>query len=224
MSIFNNPRYVQEFAYRTMLNYYKGIKTFGKTEEQEEACKQIYLIENEMSRKQYEIEPYYEFTSIINSLVGLLVFPEQNAFNYLSKQEILATIFPTLNKYVTDSDFINTYCGDKGRNTPYAIILHMKNALSHNRVMIFPENVHFDGKDQIESIVFQDAILQTRVYDRNQNRYRSSNSSNLDNYYGDVRNYVLQQNESIQIFSIKISVNDLEKCIMEIAKYLISIA
>lgn len=218
MGILRNPRYASELAYRTMLNYYRQILQFNCVGNKNEIELKIEQIEETMRARGYEVEKYYEVTALLNSLVGLLIILEQNAFNHISQNESdLETIFPTLYKCVNSGDYYNTYSGQGGMRSPRALILHIKNSLSHDRIMIFPQDRRTDNRQTIDSIVFQDA----KVFRGNSRSAR--NRSNFENYYGDVREYVPENDERFVYFSLKISVEDLECCFMEIAHYLIQV-
>mgnify|MGYP003291268135 CR=1 FL=1 len=114
---FSNEDYVEEFTYRTRLNYYvllsiksteeekleselEEYRRAKKCEESTEECDLEYIMEienklsnykkrrreaeievnnikTEMRDKEWEVSNYYEVTQLINSLVGLLIFPQQ---------------------------------------------------------------------------------------------------------------------------------------------------
>lgn len=173
-----------------------------------------------MRSQGYIIEEYYEVTDILNSLIGLLVLPEQNVFENISKNEnVTKTKFFELYQCTLDNSYINTYHGQKGKRSPFALFLHMKNALSHNRVMIYPPNSASNNTKTIKEIVFQDALLRMKA--KNNGKWKPEP---IDKFQGDLTKYKLNDDEEIQVFSITIPVNKLEDIIVRIAEYLTSLA
>ena len=147
MSVFINPNFVNEFAYRTKLNYYRRKVQFLTAEERQKYLEMISIVEDEMSKKGFKVDPYYEITDLINSLIGLLIFPEQNVYNYIdSTEEGLKLKFPTIYALTFSKDYKNTYVDEKNGRTPKLIFKHIKNSLSHKRLMIFPKSTHSSDK------------------------------------------------------------------------------
>lgn len=194
MSAFQNVYFVNEFAYRTKLNYYYQKKRFAKSEEERiDAEAEIENVLREMNRKGFAVEEYYEVTDLINSLVGLLVFPEQATYRYISSRENdMRQLFPHLWKCMQSADYRNTYEDEDGdKNSPQNIIRHLRNSLSHNKVMIVPKSATIGNKQQITAITFKDEKR--------------------------------KPNGQRQEFALTISVKDLEKVVMEICDYLIQL-
>lgn len=194
MSAFQNVYFVNEFAYRTKLNYYYQKKRFAKSEkERNDADAEIENVLREMNRKGFAVEEYYEVTDLINSLVGLLVFPEQATYRYISSREVdMRQLFPHLWNCMQSADYKNTYENERGdKNSPQNIIRHLRNSLSHNKVMIVPRSATIGNKQQITAIIFKD---------------ESRNTSG-----------------ERQKFALTINVKDLEKVVMEICDYLIQL-
>lgn len=115
MSTFQNVNFVNEFAYRTKLNYYYQKKRFAKSKtERKDADEEIEIILSEMNRKGFVIEEYYEVADLINSLVGLLVFPEQATYRFISSREAdMRKLFPHLWSCMQSADYMNTYVGER---------------------------------------------------------------------------------------------------------------
>ena len=149
----------------------------------------------EMDSKGYAVEEYYEITDLINSLIGLLIFPEQACFKYITdNEEEMEDVFPNLYKCIKRTDYKNTYKdnGRKERNSPRRIIKHMKNALSHQRVMIIPQYGRINDDNVITAITFNDQM---------------SSNEGKEKY----------------TFSLTVDVCDLENVVMEICDYLIQL-
>ena len=205
MSEFKDENFVNEFAYRTKLNYFYQKERFAKDEKiREQARREITITKSIMKRKQFDVAEYYEVTDIINSLIGLLIFPESNVFDHIPNfEQDLKNKFPQLYKCKQyDEQFLNDappiirykstvdgYFKTMERNSPRDICRHLRNSLCHWRVMIEPHSASIgEGQSQIVSIQFQDG--------RNPH---------------DVK------------FSLTIKVEDLEAVVMEICDYLINI-
>ena len=85
MSEFLSYDYAAEFAYRTKYNYLllkenkPGVDTCSLQEQRE-------LIENEMKERRFKVDKVFEITQLINSMLGLLIFPQQSFFEEIPKQ------------------------------------------------------------------------------------------------------------------------------------------
>lgn len=170
MSAFKNPNFVTEFAYRTKINYF-NLRLLQKNgpEETERIKNVLKEIKSEMSSRGFVIDDFYEVTQLINSLIGLLVFPEQAYYDFLSdREEDLETQYPVLYRCVISKEghFLNTYCEDFRKHTylipekchPRNIIRHLRNAASHEQIGIFPESGRLlDGTNVIKAITFHDS-------------------------------------------------------------------
>ena len=125
MGCLRDPNYVREFAYRTKLNFYRNMYLYGNNEE--EYSQKIEALEKVMNDEGYVIEEYYEVTDLINSMIGLLIFPEQNLYDYLSdNEEDLRKFFPTMFSCIQNNEYVNTYASNK-RYSPKDIIRHIRN-------------------------------------------------------------------------------------------------
>lgn len=82
MSCFKNPNFVKEFAYRTMVNYYnlKNMKHDGNV------LPEVEPIIKKMEKNGFDTSQNYEVTLAINSMVGLLIFPEQKYYTEAKKR------------------------------------------------------------------------------------------------------------------------------------------
>ena len=218
MGILRDPNYVREFTYRTKHNYYKNKTMFGDDNDKAEYERLLKALEKEMVDQKYVIEEYYEVTDLINSLVGLLVFPEQNLYTKMSnKENDLEQLFPTLYKYTQNENYINTY-SKRPRNTPQNIIRHIKNSLSHDRIMMYPRNDR--DENQISKIIIQDCDIRGKYDDPGNDIIRDG----LKKHFGDVRELNYDIYNEIKLFSIEIPVKSLEKVVMEICDYALSIS
>lgn len=227
MSGISDPNKVYEIAYRTKINYYRGIMWNEELPEEERsrAKVEIEFIYNEMKRKNYTRESFYHITALLNSLVGLLVLPEQFVFDNISNNENdLSIILPHLEKCAKRNDFVNTYNGEK-KKSPKKLIQHIKNSLSHDRVMIIPESKKDGDITSIDSIIFQDAKLTRKVKRNGYIEYKNVDEI-LESYHGDIKKFKWDSNDSNLVFSkfsITIPANRFEKIVMEIADYLLSL-
>ena len=211
MSEFKDENFVNEFAYRTKLNYFYQKERFAKNEKiREQASREIDRTKYIMIGRNFDIAEYYEVTDLINSLIGLLIFPESNVFDYIPKYERnLKEKFPQLykckqydRKFLNDAPPIIRYRSavdekykTMEKNSPRDICRHLRNSLCHWRVMIEPHSASIgEGQRQIVSIQFQD-----------EGKCRDEHGR-----WHDVK------------FSLTIKVEDLEDVVMEICDYLIN--
>lgn len=186
MSCLENPNYIREFIYRTKLNYYRNMYLYGN--EKDKYIKLINELESQMKSEKYVVEEFYEVTALINSMIGMLIFPEQNLYKQISnKEDDLKRLFPTLYECTQYAEYVNTY----GNNSPREIIKHIRNACSHQRVLIYP--MERKDENKISKIILQDSC----------NKAGHNNTKN---------------------FSIEIPVELLEKVIMEICDYALSVS
>ncbi len=110
---------------------------------------------------------YFEVTQLVNSLVGLLILPQQRYFKKINNDILKeCRIFNTLTKSMcknldqiidsTENTFLNmpTYINTFNKDSPTDVLRSMRNAISHNHVMLYPE---CDGvSPSIQSVVFED--------------------------------------------------------------------
>lgn len=233
MSGFKDAKFVKEFAFRTMWNYYGQKERFAETDEEKMKIhdQRIKLL-SQISASGYEVDTeYFEVTDLLNSLIGLLIFPEQAVFKEMkSDDRKLEKVLPTLYKCTCRNDYISTYHRKANEGEIGSVIQHIKNSLSHDRVMILPQNSAHGDERCIEYITFQDACVyawekwkngQLYFLSTNKPPFKSDPTELID-----VRNkekwQKLKDNEELCIFSITIPVEDLETVIFEIAKFLIS--
>ena len=207
MSCFKNPRFAKELAYRTMVNYYL---LRGQVPESDKPLSpEIQRVLRKMKADGFDISMKYEVTLALNSMLGLLIFPQQEYYSE-SLSSCSFRQLPTLEKCVNDRSYKNTY-GD-AKDKPAPVIKHMRNAVAHDRIMIIPESA--DNKD-ITHIRFRDAAYLcngfTRVF---------SNGRSLDQQIVQKK----RNGGTVYEFDLRISVDRLEATLMEIAEYLIDFA
>ena len=204
MGVFRNPNFIAEFTYRTKWNYYQ-LRMLQETDkvELDRIQNELDELKTEMKSRNYVLDDFYEITQLINSLVGLLVFPEQVGYDYISNNpEELDELFPTLAKCVNDSE--SFYCnyvykdrknyGKPEELSPKNVIRHMRNAVSHNRLGIYPVNGRLEtGERIIKGITFKD--------------------------YDELKEGKIVKKQ--MHFKLYVSVDDLEKLIMEICNQLL---
>lgn len=207
MSCFKNPRFAKELAYRTMVNYYL-LRDYLQAGDVPLSL-ELERVLQKMQAEGFEITMKYEITLALNSMLGLMILPQQEYFS----ESIFSCDFrklPTLGKCVKDPTYLNTY--DEAANNPALVIKHMRNAVAHDRIMIIPESV--DNKD-ITHIRFRDA-----AYLHNGSIRAFSNSRSLDRQIAQKK----QDSGIVYEFDLRIGVDMLEGVLMEIAEYLIDFA
>lgn len=149
MSNFKDDDYVKEFICRTQMNYFMIQKITGHNKETEISCLKEIMVANE-----FEYQKCYEVTQLINSFLGLLVFPKEQYFNSLSCKKNDFTHVLTLKSLVnktTNKDYINTYDETICERN---IVKHLRNAVCHNRLMI--HSSEYVRSAEITSIQFED--------------------------------------------------------------------
>jgi hypothetical protein len=170
-------------------------------------------------------------TQLINSLIGLLVFPEQMYFDLLSDEKNrLKKDFPVLYSLISEESFICTYrkyCNNPifekcpiEDKSPKKVLIHLRNSVSHKHLMIRPLSSRFD-KSNIESIVFEDACL----YEWNVNKNKWTPVFNDKGFleFGGYTylDYSPDEGKEIAIFHLEVPVKDLEPLLMEICDYFV---
>lgn len=166
-------QFATEFAIRTQLNYYNLLRQ--ETTEPEkiaEIGEKVAALHTIMREKGYVDIEFCCGTQLMNSVLGLLVFPEQQLYQEISQyynQEKWAFDFPTLSRYVFSDDpacFESTYTYFDNRRgatlperiTPRNVLKHMRNAVSHKKISLFPVQADGDGGiNQVTHIVFKDS-------------------------------------------------------------------
>lgn len=212
MGCLRDPNYVREFAYRTKLNFYRNMYLYGNNEE--EYSQKIEALEKVMNDEGYVIEEYYEVTDLINSMIGLLIFPEQNLYDYLSdNEEDLRKFFPTMFSCIQNNEYVNTYASNE-RYSPKDIIRHIRNSFSHDKVLLYPRNSK--NKEKIKKIIIQDYCIRSYINEQTQKDIQEK----INQHVGDIRE--LRINQYIKLFSIEIPVEVFEKFVMEICDYALS--
>lgn len=207
MSCFKNPRFTKELAYRTMVNYYL---LRGRTKQDNlPYSPELQRVLHQMQSEGFDVTMKYEVTLALNSMLGLLILPQQEYFS----ESISSCGFcklPTLEECVNTPSYKNTY--DEDADKPALVIKHMRNAVAHDRIMIIPESA--DNKD-ITHIRFRDAA------------FLSGNKTCAFRSGGDLNRQIAakkRRGETVYEFDLCISVDKLEAVLMEIAEYLISFA
>lgn len=203
MGAFKNPNFVAEFAYRTQWNYYM-LRSLQENEPEKliQIRQKINDLEDEMCKNGYEMADFFEVTQLINSLIGLLIFPEQAGYEHISNNpDDLKEMLPLLSEYIEERPgrYMNTY-REKIKdvplnkspyecNSPQNILRHLRNAASHKKMGILPVNGEMvKGKQEIKEVAFMD---------------RKNDEQN---------------------FELKIAVEDLEPLLLEISNVLLKLA
>lgn len=230
MGAFTDPNFVKEFSYRTKINYYTMLRDHSDNLiDRERAKDKIEIIKKEMLDRQYGVSGYYDVTQLINSLIGLLVFPEQMYFDCLSGDpRRLSMDFPVLNSLINKESYCCTYkqnyynssfekCPSE-KKSPVKVLNHLRNSVSHKHLMIRPLNSRFD-KSNIESIVFEDACL----YEWNGQKWIPSfHDDSFREYSGcSYLNFRPEAGKKIAVFHLEVPVEDLEPILMEICDFFV---
>jgi len=223
MSVFRNPRFAKELAYRTKHNYYS---LFSLTPEK---CTEKRLLLNENKRKMkaagFVTEDYFEVSQLINSLVGLLILPQQEYFNEIKQDSHFYDLL-VLSKCMDygEAFYRNTYVFyDNNKNNfipefknPSNILRHMRNAIAHNRIMIEPEST--DGLN-ITHLRYRDACYFQGNPPRKHEFSEQVTRRRLDNEIVQMKK---RPDVTVCEFDLRIGTYDLEAVLMEIADYLIA--
>lgn len=212
MSCFNHPNFAKEFALRTKYNYYQ---LMARTQPNPMYLQKVHDTINELEKELIPIEKHsFEITQLVNSLIGLLIIPQQEYLDYI--REVDFDKMPILQKYVNDPNrFKNDYkkikknysCEENGyglieeESTPGAVLKHMRNAAGHNRLEFYPKGI----TKEISDIIFSDhSYLMLRLDDSNW-QY----SERLD-----IKGYKCIHENT---FILRIKVSDFEPLLFEIA-------
>lgn len=194
-----------EFALRTFINCYRIYELNKESFEEHEINELEKTFEN-VCRK-IEVNDYLDLSScfgtqLMNSILGLLIFPEQQFYNTITKSNnpnVWHNLFPTLSNYIFANDFevfeFKCYtwskqekCAKKEEINIRAVLKHMRNSVSHKKISLIPKGII--ATRQVKNIVFTD-----------------------DSKIGD----------KYSRFMLKISKNDLLPILLEIFNYFINI-
>lgn len=230
MSLFKDEKFVPEFVYRTQVNYYKALQMKlnseeGKEEQKRKISVRLCHLERFAKSMEYSESDFYEVTQLINSLIGLLIFPEQAYFDNMSEDINDLKKFPKLGNYISDGrgkNFFNTYKSSKNAplwednpsegDTPRNIIRHLRNAVAHGNVSIFPINC----TGEITHVDFKDEQCNIR---------RRTSTSNTSRWIPERHRLQPQKRSQDTIkkeeFFLRVSVDDLEEVLLEISEFLL---
>lgn len=240
MGGFKDMNFVTEMSYRTMLNYYNVLMLSGKSNDEEIQLK-IDQTKQEMAEKGYLIDDFFEVTQLINSLIGLLVFPEQ-AFFHDTRITRFSDELKTLNFYVSRGNdyYYSNYKYLTSRNrkeqhwsrlpnersAPINIIRHLRNAVSHSHLMIRPVWNELNTDRNITSVVFEDICAYeynghiwlpvTSPYFPSYPHNKCESIKDIQKAYDNSR----YPNRAYGHFYLKIDVDDLEPFFFEICRFM----
>ncbi len=157
----------------------------------------------------YETTQHYEVTLALNSIIGLLILPQQE---YYSESQSSDNFFdlPGLKHCICDKSYKNTY--KESRRKPANVLKHMRNSVAHDKIMIIPETA--DNKD-ITHIRFRDASY---VEDKALKTFQNKSDLTIQI---DSKN---QAGFTVYEFDLTIPVEKLEAILMEIAEFLVGFA
>jgi len=154
---FKDRDYIKEFAYRTKYNYYKTRIEIHTDEEKnilddpncsdykplkkrlEDYKEKLNQTKIEMKGKDYHLDNFFEITLLLNSLVGLLLFPEQRYLSKFEKKCVDYADFPELEAAHNEQKFF--YSNYDEDDTPSNTLRHIRNAIAHRHVMVFPSRL-----------------------------------------------------------------------------------
>lgn len=159
MSEFKESDYVAEFVYRTKYNYFL-VKEKTEVANIDEIEEQKNQLKETMKIKHFNTDDEaYEITQLLNSMIGLLILPQQRFFDSLRSVKDYSKL-PKLQKYVENKAQMESEYEYFNKNneidTPADIIRHLRNAIAHKRLSIHPQP--HCGQMQIRVIVFEDAL------------------------------------------------------------------
>lgn len=202
MSSFKNPRFAKELAYRTMVNYYNLL--YFKPDLSKAQSYELQRVLRKMNDNGYETTQSYEVTLALNSLIGLLVLPQQE---YYSESLSSCNFFnlPELERCINDRSYKNTYKEDKCK--PANVLKHMRNSVAHDRIMIIPEAA---TNENITHVRFRDAVYGSAL-----KPFRNNSDLSMQIASKERDGVVVYE------FDLTIPVEKLEVVLMEIAEYLI---
>ena len=89
----------------------------------------------------------YEVTQLVNSFLGLIVFPQEQDYARIRRVQIAQKIIDDLCSGVME----NTYTGQYGEVNLESIVYHFRNAISHGHV-----EPHTDRNKEISVLCFHD--------------------------------------------------------------------
>lgn len=226
MGVFVNiDKFTKEFAYRTMYNYYDYLayKRESRSEKEQDGVytsKKLKVLEM-MRANGYNASGRYEVTALINSFMGLLVFPEQTWFDELEWETFENHRLPLLKEIVNNPNTCtSTYkkikyhkkgqikifdCEIDEEKTLQNVLKHMRNCLCHDRLLFYPEQA--DGQDEILGFTFVDE-REVLVEGCKYKEYTSNSRK--------------PKGTQIHRFELRISVEEAEDVIMEICNFLVS--
>ncbi len=172
MSAYSTDDYEFSFAERTIKNL--------------EKIQQIVKEEKSSGKHDKDIKDAFEVTQLINSFVGLLIIPRQKCFKYMpddisfpkgSEADKLFYLIKTTPDKCEDTYFKREWDNDAGKFvktkeieevTPKILALRLRNAVSHDHLIIQPVSPGRDGI--ITGVEFSDKP--TRVRDAKKEYFR----------------------------------------------------
>ena len=216
----NNGTFAIEFAFRTKLNYYQLLKlekiAKNEIEDVHNIDEKITEVQEAMRERNFHtlIEPQWLCcgTQLMNSVLGFLVFPQQQFFRNTPEDEIWERL-PILRKYIYSNDsevYINTYIREK-IFSPKNVLKHMKNSISHKRIMFYPETNDYD---EIQSLVFKDENI-IKITDRNNEMFQKYQDKITKNGNGQE---IIKQN-----FKLCVKKDEFDELLFEIFDYFVSL-
>lgn len=202
---------------RTKINYLKlererlSINNADSKHLKLENDMKINMLEGTFYNKGFVNDGIFEITQLINSLISLLVFPQQEYYKTIfsdnSFERLPKVMMYVENKkyYNSNHKYSNTYHEKKKNNRTYAlpddekvtpanILRHMRNSVCHERVMVYREALS-DSKD-IQVLNFRDE--------------------------GKCLLYHERKVEIKEEFQISITVEDFKDILFEISDYILS--
>ena len=250
MSIFTRSDFVEEFAFRTQSNYFSLMIAQAEKENQHDSAREykekLIELQQEMTRQQYIAnDSYFEVTQLINSLIGLLIFPEQRYYEELKQAQLsMENDFAALNRIIKSDNYYCSYkktdeasldkalqklCYKNTKNSELLKNVFGKfppeeespyNILKHMRNAVAHEKVGIipvNRGEKITSVIFEDC-----GYAKLKNR-----KNGISAFYESPRQFDNRRdrdNPEFGYFKLEIPVEELEPVLMEISNVILRIA
>jgi len=146
----------QRFVYRLLLKdrtKEHPMTDYGKDFVKEFSRRTFENLKMVCDNKDKDGKPDYEVTQLLNSFIGLLIFPKEGPFSYKRRQDIN---FPNseIQKIAEDS---NCRKGNGDCHGDYfCMIRHLRNAIAHKRIEVVSKGVIAEQESIIEGVRFCD--------------------------------------------------------------------
>ncbi len=215
-----------EFAFRTQLNYYQLLKLENQSRgfDNNDIDRKIHSVQEQMIERGFNpLEPQNLCcgTQLMNSVLGFLVFPQQQLFNRIP-EDFQWRLLPILARCVGSREFVNDYILISNNHhefhneeiTPKNVLRHLKNSISHKRVMFYPTVTPDSDNTQVSRLVFEDEKI-IKLKDNNEWLFDVLE----DRVTYDERG----KKQIVQRFHLTINREDFDEFLMEIMRFFVSL-